>query len=260
MKGVAIASVVLTVLSVAPAFSADVDTRKLLAADQKVQAGRKAFEAGDLAEARKQYQKALEIVTFEPDAYLGLGHILMKEKRFEEALTHYQKAEDGFTQLAKLRQNQAAAEDLNRRQAIEDLNQTQDNRDQVKASGGFARTQSLKTDTSIQKAQNVPTPDGAPEAAVPGEAHFYTGTALFQLGRLPEAMTEWKACSEAAPEFAPVFNNLALGYWRLGQLREAVDSLDRAEKLGFKVHPQLKADLYKAAAQAGVAVPPAPAK
>ena len=61
MRVPAIASVLLAVLSVAPVFAADVDARKLLAADQKVQVGRKAFDAGDLAEARKQYQKALDL-------------------------------------------------------------------------------------------------------------------------------------------------------------------------------------------------------
>ena len=268
MRVATIASVLLAVLSVAPALAADPDARKLLAADQKVQGGRKAFDAGDLAEARKQYQKALDLVPFQPDAYLGLGHILTKEKRFEEALAHYQKAEEGYARLAKLRQDQAAATDLERRQAIQDLGQTQDNRANVKASGGFERMQGLSTDTAIKNAQNAATPDGEPDIGVPGEAHFYTGTAFFQLGRVPEAMAEWKACAEKSPEFAPVYNNLALGYWKRGQLKEAVDSLDRAERLGFKVHPQLKADLHKAAAQAGVAVPsaeppaetPAPAK
>ncbi|MBZ5637370.1 MAG: tetratricopeptide repeat protein [Acidobacteriia bacterium] len=248
-----LAVVVLPVLLATLSASAEIDARRLLGSEQKIQAGRKSFDAGDLVGARKQYEKALELVPFHPEALLGLGHILMKEKRFDDALASYQKAKDGYAALAKLRQDQAAAADLARRQGVEDLEQTQANRGRVKASGGFARMQDLKTDTAIQNSEKVPTPDGERAAGVPGEAFFYTGTALFQLGRVEEAVAEWTSCAEKSPDFAPAFNNLALGYWKLGRLKDAIESLARAEKLGFKVNPQFKSDLQKAASKAGVA-------
>jgi tetratricopeptide (TPR) repeat protein len=103
---------------------------------------------------------------------------------------------------------------------------------------------------AIDKVRREDHPSRESEAGVPAEAHFLVGTALFQLQRYDDAVAAWEQAIAAKPDFAPVYNNLALAYWKTGQIDKAQASLARAEELGLRVNPQFKADLVRAAAAA----------
>jgi tetratricopeptide (TPR) repeat protein len=77
-------------------------------------------------------------------------------------------------------------------------------------------------------------------AATPPNVYFFRGNALFHLDRLEEAVADWEEASRRAPDFGPVFNNLALAYWKLGKREQAQQCLARAEELGVTVHPDFK--------------------
>lgn len=239
-------------LVAAPVGVAEPTAQQLVAANQKAQAGMKALESGDLATARKRFEQALEMVPYQPDALLGLGHLQLREKRLEDALASYRNARDGYVKLRNARADFETDAYGGNMDQIEDmrLSEAQVGRGTIKQSGGAERSQALKREKSAQDARRAETPAAAAHAEDPsGRIDFFVGTALFQLQRVDEAVREWETCLGKTPGFAPVYNNLVLGYWRLGRLPDALAVLDRAEERGLAVNPQLAADVRKAAAK-----------
>ena len=55
----------------------------------------------------------------------------------------------------------------------------------------------------------------------------------------------WEAAVQADPKLGEAHNNLAVYYLLSGRKAEAENAVKMAEKAGFKVNPQLKADIKK---------------
>jgi Flp pilus assembly protein TadD len=99
----------------------------------------------------------------------------------------------------------------------------------------------LEEEVRRLEASEPPVKEAGHEA--PGEVYFFIGNALFNLGRVDEAVVQWERCREKSPKFPLVYNNLAVAYWRSGRREEARQMLARAEELGFPVDPRFKEDL-----------------
>ena len=69
------------------------------------------------------------------------------------------------------------------------------------------------------------------------------GSAYFRNGQLEDAEREWKAAVAANGRFGEADNNLAALYAMTGRLEEAEAEVHAAERAGFRVNPQLKADI-----------------
>src|SRR5262245_43017185 len=72
------------------------DLKRALAACER---GSSALAAGNLDAARRRFEEATRIAPDFPDAHLGLGHVLMREGRYPEALDRYQEARDDFSRM-----------------------------------------------------------------------------------------------------------------------------------------------------------------
>jgi Flp pilus assembly protein TadD len=59
------------------------------------------------------------------------------------------------------------------------------------------------------------------------------------------AFVQWKAAVEVSPNLGEAHNNLAVIHMMNGRKAEAEAAVKSAEKAGFKVNPQLKADIRK---------------
>jgi tetratricopeptide (TPR) repeat protein len=81
----------------------------------------------------------------------------------------------------------------------------------------------------------------------PPEALLALGSAFFRNGDRDAAEAEWKAAIEVNPKLGEAHNNLAVIYMTSGRFKEADAEMKAAEKTGFRVNPQFKADLKKAA-------------
>ncbi len=77
----------------------------------------------------------------------------------------------------------------------------------------------------------------------PAEVFFLQGNALYRLGRYPDALRKWDDVVRLAPQFGPVYNNMADACFRLGRRDEARAHLRRAEDLGVRVNPEFKQKL-----------------
>jgi len=226
------------------------------------QRGVSALEKGNTTKAREAFGRAMAKVPDLPEAHIGLGHIAMRERRFDDALVEYRLAQSSSQQIAliRLRLEQerfvASRDQLQRLRGMLAQLQTQTRREQVGIGSGAPSSVSTSDGTRISRAQietqirnlesmNPPTPQRMSEPSP--DMLFFEGNALFNLKRTPEAIPVWEDAVRRDPRFAPLHNNLAVAYWMVGRLEEARASVARAEDLGFQVNPNFRADLEKAA-------------
>ena len=78
---------------------------------------------------------------------------------------------------------------------------------------------------------------------VPAGLSMALGSAYFRLSRLEDAEREYLAAIDVRPAFGEAHSNLAALYLVTGRIRQADGEVQLAEKAGFKVNPQLKADI-----------------
>jgi tetratricopeptide (TPR) repeat protein len=225
---------------------AQVTADEIKKASRFYQKGARALQVGNIPQATENFDKALERAPGFPEALIGRGHIAMSEQRYGDALAAYQAARDGYAEfgavLLDLR-SKRYAESQKQIQALQDqLTQLQFNTNSQQAN-----LQAAQLENAISQLQAIAAPTQGDATEPPGEVFFYIGNAMFRLNRFGEALEAWEACRERTPEYAMVYNNLALAYWKEGRMEEAVASLDRAEELGFPVNPQFRQDLEAAA-------------
>lgn len=239
----------------------DVEERDLRMAMRYAQRGLSSLQKGNVARAREDFDRALAKLPGLPDAHTGLGHLAMRESRFDDALREYRLAEEGWKAMASLRLRMEteryarSRDELQRLRALQlELAQASgrsQSRQGPSGSGGtgagqLARQQ-MELDARVRalESMNVPTADTTTQDP-PGDVYFFLGNALFDLKKTDEAIAAWEIAAKAMRKFAPVQNNLAVAYWKAGRLDDAWASLKRAEALGFKVNPSFRADLERA--------------
>jgi Flp pilus assembly protein TadD len=79
--------------------------------------------------------------------------------------------------------------------------------------------------------------------SVPAFVSLALGSAYFRSGKLVDAEREYKAAIAADPKTGEAHSNLAVVYLETGRYADADRAVAAAEKLGLKVHPQLKKDI-----------------
>jgi tetratricopeptide (TPR) repeat protein len=223
--------------------------RSIAIARTHAERGYEALSRGHLAVAGSAFAKALAVHPGLPEAHVGLGHVAMKEHRYEDALEAYARAHDAFASLARDLKRMEQENFLERRGDVLALRDmlTQLTSANLKLSDGQRRFKEARINHEIEGALQVSHPGNDNVIETPAPLHFYLGNALFHLDRLPEAVAQWEAAAARDAGFAPVHNNLALAYYRQGRLEQARGSVLRAESLGLVVDPRLKADVGRAA-------------
>lgn len=257
---------------IAPAHAdTEADGRAMRQALAYAQQGLHALEKGNRARAMDDFKRALSQVPDLPEAHMGLGHVAMQERRFEDALAEFRSAQVAYRSVASRRVDLAQ----NRYQkSRETLQQLKDDRSAVEherarqASGlgsdnnqtgmsdGRMQREAMELDRQINalESQTAPALDGVSDEP-PAALYFFEANALFNLQRLDEAIGSWERAVDLDPKYAPAYNNLAVAYWKKGRLQDAQSSLARADRLGFKVNPRFRDDLAKAIAQSGASSP-----
>jgi tetratricopeptide (TPR) repeat protein len=228
--------------------AAGTSSRAVLRASVFQRHGMQALEAGNTKKAHRYLNEAVDILPFFPEAHLGLGHIAMQELRFEDALSEYRLARDGYREIGESR---VELEGLRYRDAQNEMSDLRDQILSIERSTVVTRMSSPRFDHAIsmmrdrmRRLEMVEPPTGTMIGSdPPGQIHFFLGNALFRLNRVEEALDAWETCARQSPDFAVVHNNLAVVYLKLGRREDARQSLARAETLGFSVNPDFKASL-----------------
>ena len=194
--------------------------------------------------AATAFQQAIDTDdTFEL-AYYGLGRARMPQKRFAEAIASFTKCRDLFQgqagrQFSTRHDAQRYRQDrLN--EIDEPIRQYQQGPQSIRTQDAIRQLEQHKREIRDQFDRGMNT---SIENAVPAYVLLALGSAFFRSEQFADAERAYKAAIAADPKSGEAFNNLAVVYLQTGRAKEAEDAVKSAEKAGFKVHPQLKADI-----------------
>lgn len=242
--------------------ASDSQERELRRAIAEADRGTSALEKGNLKKARESFERALAAVPDFPQGHLGLGHLAMREKRFDDALKEFRAAEAGYEGMSSLTIQMAADRYARSRDELQrlraQLSQLDGQVTQSQTRGGDGSStgpsegqlerERSQLQARIQVLEGMQPPSSSTARETPAGVLFFEGNALFNLKRMPEAIAVWEAALKQDARLPLVENNLAVAYWMTGRLDDAHKAMERAEALGFKVNPNFRADLERSIA------------
>jgi Tfp pilus assembly protein PilF len=204
------------------------------AATARFKSGQEALRSGQLAEAEKAFLEAIRLDPTLTAARCALGQTYMALRQYGSAVEALTTCKAETLRQADRSQADAAKLDQQRDEEIREL------RDSVRMLGaGDQRSIGITKrieQLEMQKARGE-------RAALPPEISFALGTALLRVGSLDAAERELLEATKARPGYGEAHNNLAAVYVGKGQWPEAEEQVALAVKAGFKVPPQLAADI-----------------
>jgi len=196
-------------------------------------------------EAVKSFRSAIEIdPTFEMAFYM-LGRAHMGQKRFTEAIGAYERCRDLYRSQVGKQFSSAQDRQRDRETRIREIDevirsyQSAPQTAQVQNAIRQLQNQRRDMDEALKRGNTTMTL----ETSVPAYVSTSLGSAYFRSGKLQEAEREYKAAIAADPKAGEAYSNLAVVYMETGRIDDAEKSVKLAEKVGFKVHPQLKEDI-----------------
>jgi len=190
------------------------------------------------------FQQAIEIdPTFEL-AYYGLGRARMPQRRYAEAVVALTRCRDLFqSQVGRQFATRQDAQRYrqNRLNEIDELiRQYQQGPQSMRSQDAIRQLEQHRREIRDQFDRGM---DITIANAVPAYVSLALGSAFFRSEQFADAEREYKAAIAADPKSGEAFNNLAVVYLQTGRAKEAEEAVRAAERAGFKVHPQLKADI-----------------
>lgn len=170
-------------------------------------------------------------------AHYQLGQAFMALKRPASALQAYRACVEAMLALRHLEESNKFEVDRQRQNAIREM------RAEL---GGSQKIDDLKRTVIEQRIKEM-----EQERKLEPGGTFHTpafvllamGSAHFRNGEREAAEAEWRAAIEESPKLGEAHNNLAVLYMTSGRKAAAKNSVKLAEQAGFRVHPQLKADI-----------------
>jgi tetratricopeptide (TPR) repeat protein len=169
-------------------------------------------------------------------AHYGLGQAYMNLRRFEDAAEAYKRCIEATRALYTLQQTNQFEVEKQRDDEIRELRTILD-----RAKGARMPTV-LSLEQRLRDLENQRSSMGGPFRP-PAEMLLALGSAYFRNGDREEAELEWRAAIDANPKLGEAHNNIAVIYMQTDRLDQALEEVTLAEKAGFKVNPQFKADL-----------------
>jgi rhomboid protease GluP len=201
------------------------DPRLLLASARETHA------AGDVAAAREQLERVVELDPGFAEGYLELGELRLEEKRYDEAAALFQRAADLDPGLYAPQRGLGIALALagRREEAIEALRiarkmEPKDVSMYVVASSLLVEAN--RAEEAVAVLQEALT--WAPESP---EVWSAMGLARLRRGELTEAVSALERAAKAEPEVAEHHNRLSLALARAGEGERALESIEKALEL-----------------------------
>jgi tetratricopeptide (TPR) repeat protein len=237
--------VALLVAAVVPAYGqqlADEPTRR--EALRHYREGQAYLSSEEFEKAVDAFQRAIDRDPLLALAHYGLGQSYMALRRYASAIVAFRGARNAYTRLASFAHSESVAVDRQRLDEIREL------RESIRAlESGRMKTATQDPSHAILRLENrIRDLERAQQrdlrvSPVPAEVSLALGSAHFRNGDMTDAEREWQAAVEVNPRFGEAFNNLAALYAMSKRKQEAEDAVRSAERAGFRVHPQLKADI-----------------
>jgi protein O-GlcNAc transferase len=196
-------------------------------------------------DAVKSFRTAIDIDPSFEMAFYMLGRAHMAQKKFADAAAAYEKCRDLYRlQVGKQftsAQDRQRDRDTRLREIDEVIRSYQAAPQTAQVQDAIRQLQNQRRELS--EAMNRGNSTMTIETSVPAYVSTSLGSAYFRSGRLPDAEREYKAAIAADTKAGEAYSNLAVVYMETGRLDDAERSVKSAEKVGFRVHPQLKEDI-----------------
>ena len=195
------------------------------------------------AEAIKAFESAIAIDDSFDMAYYMLGRAHMAKRSYAPAVQALSKAKTIFS-AEGIKQFQTKQEAQRHRQyrllAIDDT--LQQLRQQPQTPPVLAEIQRLE-----ERKRQLEDVDRSQDSTsgVPGFVSLALGSAYFRTGNLTEAEKAWREAVAADKRMGEAHSNLAVIYMETKRYDEAERAIKEAEKVGFRVNPQLKDEIKK---------------
>jgi tetratricopeptide (TPR) repeat protein len=240
VPGLALAAAVIVGAAISAQQLADEQTRR--EALSYYRAGQELLLAERFEQAAEQFQKAIRKDPLLALAYYGLGQAYMGLRRYASAVVAYTDCREAYQRLAALAQSDSVAVDRQREEEIrelrESIRQIQSGVIKVVQPGNLV----LKLEARIRELDRMKQRSLDP-ARPPAEVSLALGSAHFRNGQLDKAEREWKDAVEGNSKLGEAHNNLAVLYMMRGRKKDAEEAVKAAERSGFRVNPNLKADV-----------------
>lgn len=227
---------------------ADRDRKEAL---QHYRLGQDALHSEHFDVAEQEFQKSAKLDPTLELAPYGLGQVYMATKRFRPAIVAFDKSREVF----RVNTVTAAGDEMAQQRRLNDYIKELEDQQSIYTQPGrnagspLARVylQTLATQIAAMKAARLRTTSG-PEP-IPAWISLALGSAYFRTDATADAEREYRAALAVDPKLGEAHNNLAVVCLMTGRYPEADAEIKAAEKAGFRVNPQLKEDLKKAAAR-----------
>jgi len=242
------ASLILLALCSTPAWSqSPIADRQRDEALRHYRLGQEFMYAEDFPQAEREFEIATQLDRLLAIAYFGLGQAYMEQRRYASAIQAFSDCRDRYDEIATLAATRTG--EFNRR--LED--EIQEMRDSLTLlRSGRIRVAGrehmiMKLETRITQLENARRRSGSNFQA-PAEVYLSLGSACFRHGRLADAEDAYKAALDVDGHFGEAHNNLAVVYLFSERYDEARAAVEEAERNGYRVNPQLREDIERAAA------------
>jgi len=219
---------------------------------QRYRAGQSALRNERFVEAESEFQQAAKLDPTLELAPYGLGQVYMATKRYRPAIVAYQRSRELFQANTAT----IAGDDMSRLRRIEDqIKELEDQKRLLQASPGrnagspAVQANIRRLDDVIREMQDLRHRTQSGPAPTPAWISLALGSAYFRVDEMAGAEREYRAAAAVDPKLGEAHNNLAVVCMMTGRYEEAEQEIKAAERAGFKVNPQLKEDLRKAAAR-----------
>jgi len=198
--------------------------------------GQQSLTAEQFEKAIEAFSKALQKDPLLSIAHYGIGQANMNLRRYASAVRAYTNCIEAMRTVHRLQQAGNFDADKQRDDEIREL------REIVNHPGRLDRLKLLQAQQHLRDLENQrhQTSDAF---RPPAETLLALGSAQFRDGDVQGAEANWKAAVEVNPKYGEAHNNLAVIYMQAGRFADADAEIRLAEKNGFQVNPQFKADL-----------------
>jgi tetratricopeptide (TPR) repeat protein len=207
--------------------------------------GEDLMRAEQFANARDEFQLAIKLDPLLTIAHYELGQSYMALRQYQEAIRAYLGCKNAYESLAALISHNDFVADQRRDDEIRELKQSIDDiqSGRIRIVTGrdvmVARLEHRISD--LERTKQI----GRLSFEAPAELSLALGSAYFRSGNLPEAERRWKEAIDANAKLGEAHNNLAALYAMTGRKAEAQEAVKNAERSGFRVNPNLKADIQR---------------
>jgi tetratricopeptide (TPR) repeat protein len=209
-------------------------------------AGQQLLLSDAYAGAADEFRAAVDLDARMALAHYGLGQSYMGLKSYVQAIGAYTRCRQAYEELAA--ENLDFGDKMNARvedeiRALQDQQrQAEDRLRQVGGSDRNLQRAAYQIQQRITQLEVLRQRREHP-LSVPAGLALALGSAYLRAGQFDAAEREYLVALEGNPKMGEAHNNLAYVYMVTGRLADAQRELKLAEKNGFRVNPEFKAEL-----------------